>query len=447
LPPTVAIVGRPNVGKSTLFNRLLRRRQALVHDSAGTTRDWREGLAEIAGLGFRLLDTAGLEQASAGSLEAGMRRQTEMAIEAAEVALFVLDARVGVTPLDRHFARWLRKRGRPVVLLANKCEGHAAAARLPEMLELGFGDALPVSAEQGDGLELLYGALARHLPLAAPLTQAASPRPIKLAIVGRPNVGKSTLVNRLLGRERMLTGPEPGVTRDAVATLFDWQGQPVELWDTAGLRRRARIDKGPERLAAEDTLRALRFAEVAVLLLDATLPLEHQDLTIAEHIVSEGRALVVAANKWDLVADGKRTQTALRQRLESSLAQVKGLHPVLFSARSGKGVEHLMPVVTEVHERWGRRIATGELNRWLAAATDRHPPPLGARGRRIRIRYITQAKSRPPTFVLFASQADALPESYLRYLANNLTEAFDLAGVPLRLLLRRPRNPYAKDLD
>jgi GTP-binding protein len=330
------------------------------------------------------------------------------------------------------------------VLLANKCEGREALARLPETQELGFGEALPISAEQGDGLDLLYEALAQHLPATAGPAEAAGSRPIKLAILGRPNVGKSTLVNRLLGRERMLTGPEPGTTRDAVATLLDWQGQAVELWDTAGLRRRARIDKAPERLAAEDTLRALRFAEVAVLLLDATLALEHQDLTIAEHVLQEGRALIVAVNKWDLVSDGKRRLASLRQRLESSLAQVKGLKPVPLSARSGKGVERLMPAVMAAHARWERRIATGELNRWLAAATQSHPPPLGRGGRRIRIRYITQAKSRPPTFVLFASQADALPETYLRYLGNGLTEAFDLAGVPLRLLLRQPRNPYAE---
>ena len=441
---TVAIVGRPNVGKSTLFNRLVRRRQALVHDNAGTTRDWREGMAELGGLRFRVLDTAGLDEAEAGSLEARMRQQTEAALEVCDLALFLIDARVGVTPTDRHFGRWLRKRDRPVLLLANKCEGKAAELRLAESLELGFGEALAVSAAQGDGLDLLYDALAEVLPEGEPRADlAATARPLRLAIVGRPNVGKSTLVNRLLGRERMLTGPEPGITRDAVATLWDWQGQPIELWDTAGLRRRARVEKSLERLAAEDTLRALRFAEVAVLLLDATAPLEHQELTIAQHAIEQGRVLIVAANKWDQVADGKRTLVALGERIGISLAQVKGLQLIPLSARTGRGLERLMPAVMAVHARWDRRIGTGDLNRWLGHATERHPPPLGNRGRRIRIRYMTQVKARPPTFVLFASQADALPESYLRYLRNGLAEAFDLAGVPLRLLLRQPANPYA----
>jgi GTPase len=440
---TVAIVGRPNVGKSTLFNRLVGKRLALVDDTPGVTRDRREGEGRLGPLRFRVIDTAGLEDADPKSLEGRMRSQTEQAIRQADVALLLIDAREGVTPLDRHFANWLRGAGAPIVLVANKSEGREAALAAGEAYALGLGDPLPISAEHGEGLADLHDALAPFAASAAERTEdAAADEPLRLAIVGRPNAGKSTLVNRLIGEERMLTGPEPGITRDAIAVPWRWKGRPVELFDTAGLRRRARVTAKLERLSAADALRAVDFAHVVVLLLDAAAPLEKQDLTIGRRALDEGRGLVIAVNKWDLAEDRRAAMARVRDRLQSSLPQGEGAPVVTFSALTGKGVEKLMPAAFLVYDRWRSRVPTAELNRWLEGVLERHPPPLGASGRRIRIRYMTQAKARPPTFVAFASTPAALPEAYLRYLQRGLRETFGLGGTPIRLLLRKPKNPY-----
>ncbi len=453
---TVAIVGRPNVGKSTLFNRLVGKRLAIVHDTPGVTRDWREGDAQIGDLRFRALDTAGLEEAADDPLEAGMRARTESALDRADVVLFLIDARAGVTPVDEHFANWLRRRSQPVILVANKAEGRAGAAGLYEAYELGFGDPVPISAEHGEGMGDLYDALAPYLRAAEETSGEAvtdgedggldpddgAEGTIQLAIVGRPNVGKSTLVNRLLGEERVLTGPEPGVTRDAIAVEWSWRGRPIRLIDTAGLRRHARVTDRLEKLSVEDTLRAVRFAEIVVLVLDAQQLLERQDLAIARTVVDEGRALVVAVNKWDLVSDPTATLRRLRDRIETSLPQVRGVPLVTVSARTGAGINRLMEAVLAAYDVWNRRISTGQLNRWLAEMVERHPPPMVA-GRPLRLRYATQVKRRPPTFVLFTTRPAEVPDAYLRYLVNGLREAFDLPGVPIRLTLRKGRNPYA----
>jgi GTP-binding protein len=438
---TVAILGRPNVGKSTLFNRLVGKRLALVDDTPGVTRDRREGQGRLGPLRFRVIDTAGLEEADPKSLEGRMRRQTEAALEEADVALFMIDAREGLTPIDRHFADWLRRGRTPVVLVANKSEGRAAALAAGEAYALGFGDPLPISAEHAEGLADLYDALA-PFEGADERAEEGKEAPLRLAVVGRPNAGKSTLVNRLLGEERMLTGPEPGITRDSIAVPWRWKGRAVELFDTAGLRRRARVTSKLEKLSAADALRAIDFAHVVVLLLDATAPLEKQDLTIAARALDEGRGVVVAVNKWDLVEDRREAMGRVRDRLQASLPQAGGPPVVTFSALTGKGVEKLLPAAFALYDKWRVRVPTAQLNRWLAETLERHPPPLGASGRRIRIRYMTQAKSRPPTFVAFASTPAELPESYLRYLQHGLREAFGLAGVPVRILLRKPKNPY-----
>ena len=438
---TVAIVGRPNVGKSTLFNRLVGRRAALVDDTPGVTRDRREGQGRLGSLRFRVIDTAGLEEADPKSLEGRMRRQTEAALEEADVALFMIDAREGLTPIDRHFADWLRRGRTPVVIVANKSEGRAATLAAGEAYALGFGDPLPISAEHAEGLADLYDALA-PFERAAEEKDGQAEAPLRLAIVGRPNAGKSTLVNRLLGEDRMLTGPEPGITRDAIAVPWRWNGRGVELFDTAGLRRRARVTGKLEKLSAADALRAIDFAHVVVLLLDATTPLEKQDLTIAARALDEGRGVVIAINKWDLIEDRREAMGRVKDRLQTSLPQAGGPPVVTFSALTGKGVEKLLPAAFALYEKWRIRVPTGQLNRWLEDTLERHPPPLSASGRRIRIRYMTQAKSRPPTFVAFASTPAELPESYLRYLQHGLREAFDLAGVPVRILLRKPKNPY-----
>jgi GTPase len=436
---TVAILGRPNVGKSTLFNRLVGRRLALVDDTPGLTRDRREGEARIADLAFRAIDTAGLEEAAPETLEGRMRGQTERALAEAEVALLVIDARAGVTPADRHFALWLRRLGKPAVLVANKAEGRAALPGIAEAHGLGLGDPVAVSAEHGEGMAELYERLLPFAGERAP--EAAKDKPLQLAIVGRPNVGKSTLVNRLVGEERLLTGPEAGITRDAIAVEWRWQGRPVRLVDTAGLRRKPRVEGRLEGLAVADALRAIRFAEAVVLVVDALMPLERQDLTIASLVEREGRALVVAADKWDLVADRKAALLRLLERLENSLPQLQGAALVPVSGLTGFGCEPLMRAVGQADAVWNRRIATADLNRWLAAALDRHPPPLVA-GRRLRLRYMTQVNTRPPSFALFASKPDDLPDSYRRYLVNALRQQFDLPGTPIRVMLRKGRNPY-----
>jgi GTP-binding protein len=450
---TVAIVGRPNVGKSTLFNRLIGKRLALVDDTPGVTRDRREGRGRLGDLEFTLFDTAGLEEAKAGSLSARMTEQTRRAVAEADLVLFLIDARAGVTPQDEHFARLLRRGRAPVLLLANKSEGRAGAAGAAEAYRLGLAEPIAISAEHGEGLADLYDRMAALAPAKAADAEGNNLEeeqpeeeqqrgPLQLAIVGRPNVGKSTLVNRLIGEERLLTGPEAGITRDAIAVDWEWQGRPLRLVDTAGLRRRAKVEAKLEKLSAADTLRAIRFAEVVVLVLDAEQGLEKQDLTIASLVAEEGRALVIAANKWDAVGDKTAAKRQLRDRVETSLPQVKGLPVVTLSALTGRNLDELLKAVFEAHAAWNRRVPTAQLNRWLEEATAAHPPP-AVSGRRIRLRYMTQVKARPPTFALFASRAEALPESYLRYLVNGLREAFDIQGVPVRLNLRKTKNPYA----
>ena len=446
---TVAIVGRPNVGKSTLLNRLVGRREALVDDTPGLTRDRRTGRARLGDLDFTVIDTAGLEEAGAGSLEARMLAQTERAVAVADLVLFLIDARAGITPLDAHFAQRLRRSNARVVLVANKCEGGAGVAGFAEAYGLGFGEPVPISAEHGEGLADLYEAIrAAVAPGAAGLAEAvAAEAPLSLAIVGRPNVGKSTLANRLLGEERLLTGPEPGVTRDAIAVDWSYGGRAIKLVDTAGLRRRARVADRIEKLSVADSLRAVQYAQVVILVIDATeigdfgSEIGKQDLTIARKVVEEGRALVIAANKWDEVADPGKLRRRLSESLETTLTQVRGVPLVPISARDGTGLDALMRAVFDIERLWNARVATPDLNRWLAEITERHPPPL-ASGRRIRLRYMTQVNIRPPTFAVWISKPADLPKSYLRYLVNGLRDAFGLEGVPIRLMLRKGRNPY-----
>ena len=440
---TVAIVGRPNVGKSTLFNRLVGRRLAIVDDTPGVTRDRREGAARLGPLRFTVIDSGGLAEAPSDSLEGRVQSQAVRAAADADVTLLMIDGRAGVTPADRHFARALRRLGLPVEVVVNKCEGTAGGEGFFEAFALGFGEPVAISAEHGEGMNGLYEALEPFAPAQAEGEgESETPQPLKLAIVGRPNVGKSTLLNRLLGDERVITGAEPGITRDSIAVEWTHEGRPVRLVDTAGLRRRARVVEKLERLSAADSLRVIRGAEVVVVMLDAEAGLERQDLTIARYVVEEGRGLVVAANKWDLVGDARATLTALSERLAEALAQAKGVPVVTLSALDGRGVEALMPAVFEVFDCWNTRVPTGKLNRWLERVVARHPPPMVA-GRRLRLRYMTQVKARPPTFAVFASKPAELPDSYLRYLANQLREAFGFAGVPIRLLARAGKNPYA----
>ncbi len=469
-PPTVAIVGRPNVGKSTLFNRLTGRRSALVSDMPGLTRDRREGAAQLGSHAVRLVDTAGLEEARPGSIAARMRKQSEAAIATADLVLFVIDAREGVTAADEAFARIIRASGKPVILVANKAEGRAGESGFYDAFALGFGEPVAISAEHGEGIGDLVFDLLRALGLApeettrkgrkkrddaAPASAAGSgeaaaedtdelrrTQPIRVAIVGRPNVGKSTLVNALLEDDRMITGPEPGLTRDTISSELTWQGRTFLLFDTAGLRRKARIDELAEKLSASDTVRALRFAEVVVLMVDAEHPFEHQDLTIGDMITSEGRAIVVAVNKWDLVSEKQKLLRELRETLAEKLSQVSGVTLVTVSALGERGLDRLMEAIVDAYEGWNRRVSTADLNRWLQEALARHAPPAVA-GRRIRLRYMTQVSTRPPTFVAFCSRPGELPRSYLRYLTNSLRDAFKLPGVPIRLNLKKGENPYA----
>ncbi|MBM3564630.1 MAG: ribosome biogenesis GTPase Der [Alphaproteobacteria bacterium] len=450
MPPRsfrVAIVGRPNVGKSTLFNRLAGRKLAIVDDTPGVTRDWREAPGRLGDLDFTVMDTAGFEDTRRG-LEARMSRQSEAALERCDAALFLLDARAGVTPADKHFANWLRRTAVPVILVANKCEGGAGEAGRLDAFALGMGEPIAVSAEHGEGLSELYDALRALYPTPSneraedEETEEGADHPLMLAIVGRPNAGKSTLVNRLLGEERMLTGPEPGITRDAIATLWTWRGRPVRLIDTAGLRRKAKIVEKLESLSAADTLRAIRFAEVVVLVVDATHPFEKQDLALAHMVEEEGRALVIAVNKWDLVEDRNKAMKALREAVENSLTQIRGVAMVTCSALDGTNMDRLMDAVGDADQTWNRKISTADLNRWLEAVTGSHPPPI-SQGRAVRIRYMTQTKTRPPTFLLFVNKPADLPRPYLRYLVNQLREVFDLDGVPIRLQTKKGENPYA----
>lgn len=445
--PKVVIIGRPNVGKSTLFNRLVGKRIALVDDTPGVTRDRREGEATLSDLRFTAVDTAGLEDAVAESLSGRMRMQTEAALGDAAAALLVIDSRAGLTPLDRHFADWLRTQHVPLILVANKAEGSAGDSGIYEAFELGFGEAVAISAEHGEGMGDLHEALAPYVDAATSALQRdaddeETEGPLRLAIVGRPNAGKSTLINRILEEERLVTGPEAGITRDSIEIEWSWQGRDVRLIDTAGVRKRARVQDKLEKLSVADTRRAIDFAEVVVLLLDATLGLEAQDLKIADQVLQEGRALIICLSKWDVAEDQSRLFNGVKAALADGLSQISGVPLLTVSGETGKGIDTLIQVAFEQRDAWSRRVSTGALNRWFEEALDKNPPPAPG-GKRIKMRYITQAKSRPPSFIVFGSRLDALPRSYERYLVNSLRSAFDLEGVPLRLTMRSKANPYA----
>jgi GTP-binding protein len=444
---TVAIVGRPNVGKSTLFNRLVGRRLALVDDRPGVTRDRREGEAHLGDLTFTVIDTAGLEEAAPESLFGRMRAQTETAIGQADAIFFMIDARAGAIPADRAFAEVARKSGKPVVLVANKCEGRSGEAGRMEAYTLGLGEPIGISAEHDEGMVDLYDALVAALPekTAAEREEAArerdGPHPIRVAIVGRPNAGKSTLINRLIGEERLLTGPEAGITRDSISVDLDWQGRPFRLYDTAGMRRKSRIDEKLEKLSVADALNAIRFAEVVVVLLDVDNAFEEQDQRIADLAEREGRAVVIAVNKWDLKEHTPGAIGRLRTQAEEKLMQLKGVPVVAVSGLTGEGLDRLMQAIMDAYEVWNRRVSTSALNRWFEEAVSANPPP-AVSGRRLRLNYITQVKARPPSFALFCTRADALPDSYKRYLVNSLREVFELPGTPIRLMLREKANPF-----
>lgn len=450
----IAIVGRPNVGKSTLFNRLAGKRLALVDDTPGVTRDRREGVGKLGDLTFTLIDTPGLEEAPEAALEGRMRKQTDIAVNEADVCLFMVDARAGVTPLDQKFAQILRRSGKPVLLLANKSESAASEAGVLDAYSLGLGEPIALSAEHGEGMGDLFAALEPYFD--AEIEEDADDeetawddplKPLRVAIVGRPNAGKSTLVNRLIEEDRLLTGPEAGITRDSISVEWRWHGPdrewPVKLFDTAGMRKKARVQSKLEKLSVADTLRAIRFAEVVVLLLDAEAPLEKQDLQIADLALREGRALVLAVNKWDAVEDRDAMIKSLRERVERLLPQAPGLPLVTMSALTGSGVNRLMPAVTRTYIDWNARVKTSDLNGWLGEAIARHAPP-AVSGQRIKIKYIAQTKTRPPTFVAQCTRAEDLPEAYKRYLINGIRNAFGIKAVPIRLIVKKPDNPYAK---
>jgi GTP-binding protein len=441
--PTVAIIGRPNVGKSTLFNRLVGKRLALVDDRPGVTRDRREGEADLVGLSFRVIDTAGFEDEDPQTLPGRMRAQTEAAVRDSDAALFLIDAREGVTPLDEEIGRWLRAESTPVVVVGNKAEGRSGEAGILDAFRLGFGDPIAISAEHGEGVADLFDVLRPFVEReeTEETEEPAEGAPLSLAIVGRPNAGKSTLVNRILNEERMITGPEAGITRDAIAIDCEWQGRRMKLVDTAGLRKRGKVDDKLERLSAGDTKRAIDYAEVVVLLLDATRGLESQDLRIANQVIEEGRVLIIALNKWDVAEHASSLFNGVKAALAEGLAQLKDVPLLTVSGKTGKGIDTVLDVAFDLREAWARRIPTGELNRWFEAAVDANPPP-APRGQRIKLRYITQVKSRPPTFVVFGNRTEELPESYRRYLVNALRRDLKLAPVPLRLDFRGRANPF-----
>ena len=476
MPLTIAIVGRPNVGKSTLFNRLAGRRLALVDDTPGVTRDRREAVGSLGDLSFTIIDTAGLEEGDEGSIFARMRLQTEVALDSADIILMLIDARAGITPLDRHFSDWLRRQDKPVILVANKCEGSAGDTGRYDSYSLGLGDPVPISAEHGEGLADLYTEFLEAIegldldtqdpagdePDAVAEKALENPnleviegnldfqfeddpdtgqKPLQLAIAGRPNVGKSTLINQLIGEERLITGPEAGLTRDSIAVDWTWKDRKLRLFDTAGLRRRAKVQDKLEKLSVEDTLRAIRFANVVILVIDAVQGIEKQDLRIANMVADEGRALVLVPNKWDIVEDRLASQRKMKNDLMRSLPQLKEVEIIPLSALTGQGTKKLLPAVGRAYELWNSRVGTAALNRWLANVTEQHPPPM-ANGKRVRIRFMAQIKTRPPTFALFANRPGDIAASYLRYLENELRRVFRLPGTPLRLLLRAGKNPY-----
>ncbi len=462
---TVAIIGRPNVGKSTLFNRLVGKKLALVDDQPGVTRDRRAGEAKLGDLAFTIIDTAGLEEGGGETLVGRMRSQTEAAIEDADAIFFVMDARVGVTPEDRHFAALVRRAGKPLIVIANKAEGRAGEAGAYDAFALGLGDPIALSAEHGDGFAELYASLLKALPEETALVEEDADKterlvladdedgseldptkPLRIAIVGRPNAGKSTLINRLIGEDRLLVGPEAGITRDSISVDFLWRKGATEralkIFDTAGMRRRANVQEKLEKLAVADGLRAVRFAEVVVILLDATIPFEKQDLTITDLAAREGRAVVIGVNKWDLIADKGPKLIELREEATRLLPQVRGAAVVPVSGATGQGLDDLIEAILRAHEVWNKRISTAKLNRWLEAVLEQTPPPAVA-GRRIKIRYMTQPKARPPHFVLFGNQLEELAESYQRFLTNGLRQTFALPGTPIRITLKQGENPYA----
>jgi GTP-binding protein len=444
--PTVAIVGRPNVGKSTLFNRLVGKRLALVDDRPGVTRDRREGDASLLGLDFRVIDTAGFEDEDPETLPGRMRQQTEAAVRDADAALFLIDSRQGLTPLDEEIGRWLRVETTPVIVVANKAEGGAGESGILDAYRLGLGEPIAISAEHGEGVADLFQALQ---PLvegkeAEEEEPSGENAPLKLAIVGRPNAGKSTLVNTMIGEQRMITGPEAGITRDSISISWEWQGRPVQLVDTAGLRKRAKIDDKLERLSAADTKRALDYAEVVVLLLDATRGLESQDLRIASQVLEEGRALIIAVNKWDVAEHASSLFNGIKAALAEGLAQLRDVPLLTVSAKTGKGIDTILEVAFELREAWNRRVSTGELNRWFEQAIEANPPP-APKGKRIKLRYITQVKARPPSFVVFGNRLEELPESYRRYLLNAMRRDLGIGPVPLRLDFRGRSNPFDRN--